>query len=153
MVARFNIRGGRWLRSLGWGLLSLLARVLAAGAWVGELRNLALYTLAPRYARDANFVHFAKHEAEVFILGTIHGRHLATPAYSLAHLKAVIARMKPRLLLVEARPEGIARQRWGDGPVEMPFAALYARQLGIAVDGIDWWTLSDRRRLSPPGSG
>ena len=76
------------------------------------------------------------------------GKHLSTSAYSLSHLKAVIAHMKPSLLLVEARPEEIAQQKRGDGPIEMPFAALYARQLGIPVDGIDWWKLSDRLRRS-----
>jgi hypothetical protein len=52
------------------------------------------------------------------------------------------------LLLVESRPEELAKDNWADGPIEMPFASLTARSLGIGVDGIDWW----RRAGSKPGT-
>lgn len=118
-----TIRPRRWLRRVAIALAMLGALVVVTAASIREVRDLALVTIAPSYARDANFVRFSKGPVEVFVLGTIHGRHLTTPAYSLAHLLAVVANMAPDLLLVESRPEELARGRWGDGPIEMPFAA------------------------------
>lgn len=127
--------------AIGLGLVGLVAVV--ALALLPELRNYVLYRIAPGYARDANFVRLQKGPVDVYLLGTIHGRHLTTEEYSLAHLKAAITRLEPDFVLVEARPEEIARGRWGDGPIEMPFSALTARAAGITVDGIDWWQLSE----------
>jgi hypothetical protein len=121
------------------GFATLLVVVGGALVWSRELRDTLLYEIAPRYARDANFVRLARGPESVYILGTIHGRHLSTSEYSLAHLKAVIAHLRADLLLVEARPRELAQGRWGDGPIEMPYAALTARSRGLRVDGIDWW--------------
>ncbi len=118
----------------------LLVLLLVAAASVREVRDLVLYTVAPATARDANFVRYSKGPAAVLLLGTIHGRHLTTPAFGLGHLRAVLANAAPAVLLVEARPAELARGRWGDGPLEMPFAALWGRALGLRVDGIDGWS-------------
>lgn len=119
--------------------LGLVALGLAALAALPEVRTALLYTVAPRFARDQGVVRLAKGGVEVTLLGTLHGAHLTTPEYGLAHLKAALVHLAPAVVLVEARPDELARGRWGDGPVEMPFVALWARALGVAVDGIDWW--------------
>lgn len=43
--------------------------------------------------------------------------------------------------MVESRAEELAQDNWGNGPVEMLFASLTAKDLGIAVDGMDWLDL------------
>jgi len=130
----------RWRRVLAEALAALaLLAVAALVAWP-ELRSAALFVVAPRVARDASTVRLARGDVQVTLIGTIHGRHLSTPEYGLAHLKAALVHLKPALVLVEARPDEVARGRWGDGPIEMPFVALWARALSLPVDGIDWWT-------------
>lgn len=42
-------------------------------------------------------------------------------------------------MLVESRPEELAKGNWGDGPIEMPFASLHARSKSMATDGFDFW--------------
>jgi hypothetical protein len=98
--------------------------------------------------RETHFIRLTAEGRDVYLLGTIHGDHLSSSAYSLAHLQAVIANLKPDLLLLESRPEELAKGNWGDGPIEMPVASLTARDLGIPVAGIDWWQKSS----SKPGT-
>lgn len=140
-------------RLLKWIAGCVAIIVLALGLFVAfnaELRNFLLYSVAPERARNANFIQMtvpAREGPSLFLLGTIHGRHLNTESFSLTHLEAVIRHLEPDLLLVESRPEEIAAGHWGDGPIEMPFASLTARALGISVDGIDWWVpRTDGRR-------
>lgn len=117
--------------------------LLAAGALSQrELRDTLLHSVAPAYARDANFVHLKKDSVDLYLLGTIHGRHLTTEEYKLARLEAALTNLKPDLVMVEMRPEELARGRWGDGPIEMPFVALTAKSRGTAVEGIDWWEIT-----------
>ncbi len=76
----------------------------------------------------------------IHLLGTLHTQHVEFDPYSLWHIKALIQHLKPDLLLVESRPEELAKDNWGDGPIEMSFASLVALSLGMAVRGMDWWT-------------
>jgi len=76
----------------------------------------------------------------IYLLGTLHKTHLNFQWYSLKHIQALIKNLNPDLLLVESKPEELARGNWGDGPTEMPFASLTAQSLGIEVQGMDWWT-------------
>jgi len=116
-----------------------------------EVRSFLLFQLAPGYARDAHFHRLRGHDQAVYLLGTIHQRHCTSDAYSLWHLEAVIDHLKPDLVLVESRPEEPARDNWADGPIEMAFASLTARSLGISADGIDWWDkATSRPRTSNP---
>jgi hypothetical protein len=108
-----------------------------------EARNMLLVKFFPVYARNANFVKLTKNDQEIYLLGTIHSNHLTTKDYSLRHLKAVITNLKPDLVLVESRPEELQKDNWGDGPIEMPFASLTAKSLGMKVDGMDWWDSSN----------
>jgi hypothetical protein len=104
-----------------------------------EVRSFLLFRLAPESARDAHLVRLTADGQTVYLLGTIHGDHLTCAAYSLEHVQAVVGNLKPDLLLVESRPEELAKGNWADGPIEMPVASLAARALGIPVAGIDWW--------------
>ena len=132
------------MRSMARVVLAVLAVLATAAglllAFSSEARSLALVQLAPARARDAHFVKLARPGGPtVYLLGTIHSRHLETEAYSLLHIHAVIERLRPDLLLVESRPAELERGNWADGPIEMPFASLTARALGLRVEGMDWW--------------
>jgi hypothetical protein len=128
-------------------ILGLAALLAVAGIPLSssEVRSFLLFALAPEYARDAHFLRLQGNEQEVYLLGTIHQAHQRSDVYSLWHIEALIDHLKPDLLLVESRPEELARDNWADGPIEMPFASLTARSLGIRVDGIDWWQKAGSR--------
>ncbi len=130
------------------GVTALLLASAGTPLFFSEIRSFLLFQLAPGYARDAHFLRLRKGDQVVYLLGTVHTDHLASRDYSLWHLGAVVDRLRPDLLLVESRPEELARDNWGDGPVEMPFASLTARAGGIPVEGIDWW----ERAGSRPGT-
>lgn len=104
---------------------------------------LTILFIAPQIlpdVKETDFYRLARADQQViYLLGTMHGEHLKSERYSLWHLQAVIVHLHPDLLLVESRPEEIAKDNWGDGPVEMIFAALTARALDIPVQGMDWW--------------
>jgi hypothetical protein len=117
---------------------------------MSELRAELLLKVSPKAFRDAEFLRFTNGGGgELYLLGTIHGDHLTTPGYSLWNLGAVVTHLHPDRLLVEERPEQVARGHLGDGPVEMPFAALTARAAGAEVRGIDWWTMQSHA-VDPP---
>jgi hypothetical protein len=118
-------------------------------AFNAELRGRLLLIFAPQYFREAEFLRFADNTGhEVYLLGTIHSNHLTTKDYSLLHLQAVLEHLEPDLLLVESRPEELARDNWGDGPIEMPFANLTAQEKGIEVQGMDWWVMNDNHQIN-----
>jgi len=119
------------------------ARAAMAALSVQDVGDELLLTLSPKAFRDTKFLRFSGEGGrEVYLLGTLHGRHLTTKDYSLLHLQAVQAHLKPDLLLVESRPEELARDNWADGPIEMPFASLAARAKGGDVAGSDWWSMT-----------
>lgn len=128
------------------GVLALVAVIAAATcvvAFSAELRAALLFQLAPRFASRRYLVRFEDAEGRtVTLLGTIHTDHLDKPDYSLWHLAAVVERLSPDLLLVESRPEELARDNWCDGPIEMGFASLVARSRGTEVRGMDYWQKS-----------
>lgn len=110
-----------------------------------------LFKIAPAMARDAVFVRLSGPKGQtLFLLGTIHSRHLDSSQYSLLHIQAAIHNILPDLVLVESRAEELARGNLGDGPVEMVFATLTAAQLHVTVRGIDWWAPSMGRPGTAP---
>ncbi len=122
------------------GVFLFCAILLIAGN--SEFRDLLVLNINPDYFRGMKFSHYRNGDGqEVFLLGTIHTDHLTNSAYSFWNIKAVILHVSPDLLLVESRPEEMERSNIGDGPVEMPFSTLVARQAGIEVQGMDWWTM------------
>jgi hypothetical protein len=137
-------------RKKKWLLLALavLVAIVCVPLANREIRSFLLYIVVPAYARDAHFLRLKGKDQTVYLLGTIHKDHCTSQAYSLWHIAAVIDHLKPDMLLVESRPEELAKDNWADGPIEMPFASMTARSLGIRVDGIDWW----QRAGSRPGT-
>ena len=136
----------------GLAIAALLGVVVGAGLAValssGEIRNELLLRVSPELFRQEVFLEFenSRHE-RVYMLGTIHDRHLTTREYSLAHVQSVVLRLRPDLLLVESRPGELARDNWADGPIEMAVASLTARSAGIAVSGIDWWKMDSSHQI------
>lgn len=133
------------MSKLGRIALGILGSIIALAALLvtfnTEARGGLLLLVTPGYFREVQFLRFTDSQGyEVYLLGTIHTSHLTTPSYSLLHIQAVLEHLKPDLLLVESRPEELAKDNWGDGPIEMPFASLTARALGIETQGMDWWT-------------
>jgi hypothetical protein len=134
-------------------VLFVVGGLLIAGilliAFNAELRGMLLLIVAPQYFRETVFLRFANDTGQdVYLLGTIHSNHQSTKDYSLLHLQAVLEHLKPDLLLVESRPDELARDNWGDGPIEMPFASLTARAKGVEVQGMDWWVMNDNHQTN-----
>lgn len=90
------------------------------------------------HARDALLVRLRGARGDVFLLGTIHGDHLETAEYGLEHIEAVVTHLRPARLLVESLPAELAAGHLADGPIEMAFAHLIGRAVGVDVRGIDW---------------
>lgn len=102
-----------------------------------------MLVVSPRTFRQAKFLRFSDGAGrEIYLLGTLHGRHLTTSDYSLLHLQSVQAHLRPDLLLIESRPEELARDNLGDGPIEMLFAGLTAKTMGVDVAGFDSWSMT-----------
>jgi len=103
------------------------------------------YFLTPKLLRNKCINQFKKSEQNLTILGTLHGMHLTSDKlkkyYSYLDIKAVINNIKPDLLLVESLQSEINLGNIGDGPPEMLYAHLIARELNIPVKGIDWYSL------------
>lgn len=128
-------------RRPSWGLIVflLLASVVMIASFNTEIRLFVLEKASPSAFKLVNFFRLHGNGQELYILGTIHSRHLTTKDYSLLHIEAIIKNLGPDLVLVESRPEELMRDNVGDGPVEMVFANLVARSLGIETGGMDWW--------------
>ena len=92
----------------------------------------------------------------VAVVATLHAAHLHVAGYPVALLGEVMRAARPDLVLVEIRPEPFAAGHLEDGPFEMTYATLVARERGIAVEPIDWWQESDvgapEPRLAPDAS-
>ena len=123
-------------------VVSVSAAASACGGSVAELAHFLHQQVDPASARNAAFYRYRSDEgAEVYHLGTVHGEHLTSPAYPLAHLGAVIHNLAPSVVLLEVRPEDMAAGNLGYAPIEMPYAYHVAREAGAHVGAIDWWVM------------
>jgi|SRR5579872_1580997 len=131
--------------------LAIAALAAAVGAPVvamSELRGALLLRLSPKTFRDDVFLRYADAKGgAVYLLGGIHDAHLTTRDYSLQNVAAAVLHLRPDLLLVEERPEEMARGNWADGPLEAGFASLTAKAAGIPVQGVDWWTMNSSHQV------
>lgn len=82
---------------------------------------------------------YAKNGSEVLFLGTVHDMHFSFDEYGFHHLKAVLLNYEPDVLLVESRQVELELGNYADGPIEMFYLSMIARNLGIPVIGIDWF--------------
>ena len=82
---------------------------------------------------------YTKDGKEVLFLGTLHDMHFTFDEYRFNHLKAVLLNYKPDVLLVESRQTEMDLGNYADGPIEMFYLSMIARNLSIPVIGIDWF--------------
>ena len=125
----------------------LAAGAVAAGlfvlaAWrlpVMPLLTFLQFRVWPEQARLQHLV-LLQHPGtgqELFVLGTTHEHHYRDAAYSVWHLKAALLALRPDTVFIESMPAEVLAGAWGEGPIEMPFVALAAREAGAKVVGID----------------
>jgi hypothetical protein len=89
-----------------------------------------------------------KEDKEIYILGSLHHMHYNLPDYSFQHLKAVLTNLKPDILLIESRQEELEKGNYADGPIEMYYLHMAARNSNIPVKGVDWFSYE----VSKPGT-
>lgn len=82
---------------------------------------------------------YTKDRNEVLFLGTVHDMHFNFEEYSFYHLKAVLQNYKPDVLLVESRQSELELGNYADGPIEMFYLSMIARNMKIPVFGVDWY--------------
>lgn len=97
------------------------------------------YILGKKKFRYHMIRRYQKGSHRITYLGTMHHMHENFIEYSYLHLKAVLTNLKPDLLLVESRPEELEQGNLGEGPLEMLYLHLHAREMGIPVKGIDYF--------------
>jgi len=88
---------------------------------------------------------FTNKKQKILILGTLHYMHHNLPNYSFYHLKAVLENVKPDLLLIESRQEEINIGNLADGPLEMFYLHMIAKELNIPVRGVDWFSFNETK--------
>lgn len=134
----------RRLALVGLGTLVVAIVAIVVGGVTGRIPLRPMLTFVqfkmnPGKARVQHLVQL-KHPQTgqvVFLIGTTHQNHYTDPAYSIWHVKSAVAGLDVDTVMVEMMPDAIAEGRFGDGPVEMPFIALQAKQQGLAVVGMD----------------
>lgn len=134
-------------------ILVVIVGLLVSGALLiafdSEIRSGLFFVINPQAFREAALTRYTDSTGqEIYLLGTVHGAHWTTKDYSALHLQAVLENLQPDLLLVESRPEEIARDNLGDGPFEMLFTNLIAKSKGITVQGMDWWVMSATHEIN-----
>jgi len=125
----------------------LVGGILAAGFCIlvllmmsAQMRSFMQFRVMPSSARNGHFSRLVHQDlGDVYLVGTTHLRHYSSSSYGLRHLDALLQNAGADVVFVEARQEEVARGFYGDGPVEMPYIALRAKELQLQVRGYDWW--------------
>jgi len=132
------------LRRLAVLAVGAAVAAIAAGIGTGRIPARPILTFiqfkfAPEKARVQHLVQLRHPESGqvVFLAGTTHQYHYDDPAYSIWHVKAIVTGLDVDAVFVEMMPDAVSEARYGEGPVEMPFITLAAREAGIDVKGID----------------
>ncbi|MDP2339741.1 MAG: hypothetical protein Q8O67_02185 [Deltaproteobacteria bacterium] len=128
--------------ALGAGAVVVAGIVL--GAVTGRLPVRGILTfvqfrLRPDKVRTQQLVQL-KHpttQQVVFLVGTTHQYHYEDPAYSIWHVKAAVTGVEADTVFIEMMRDAVDEGRFGEGPVEMPFIALCAKEAGLRVFGVD----------------
>lgn len=118
-----------------------------AGAWSGRIPVRPLFTflqfkLRPDKVRTQQMVQMRNEQTgqTVFLVGTTHQYHYEDPAYSIWHVKAAVTGLGADTVFIEMMADAVDapnQERWGEGPVEMPFVAFAAKEAGLRVVGVD----------------
>ena len=131
-------------RRIALGVVAVVVAGVVAGAVSGRLPVRGLLTfvqfrLRPDKVRTQQLVQL-KHpttQQVVFLVGTTHQYHYEDPAYSIWHVKAAITGVGADTVFIEMMRDAVEAGRLGEGPVEMPFIALAAKEAGMRVFGVD----------------
>jgi hypothetical protein len=107
-----------------------------------------LYVFNKKNLKFKMLTRLVKEEEEIYILGSLHHMHDNLPDFSFQHLKAVLTNLKPDILLIESRQEELEKGNFADGPIEMFYLHMVARELNIPVKGVDWFSYDE----SKPGT-
>jgi len=107
-----------------------------------------LYLFSKKKLKFKMLRRLVKEDKEIYILGSLHHMHYNLPNYSFQHLKAVLTNLKPDILLIESRQEELEKGNFADGPIEMYYLHMAARDLNIPVKGVDWFSYNE----SKPGT-
>ncbi|MDD3999814.1 MAG: hypothetical protein PHX62_02825 [Bacilli bacterium] len=120
------------------GLIAILLLVIIL--YVGaDIKIIIYYIFNRKNLRFKMIKKLKKGEKDLYLLGSLHGLHFKLPEFSYMHLKAALINIKPDLLLLESRQAEIEKGNFADGPLEMLYLHLAAKDLGIEVKGIDWF--------------
>ncbi len=82
---------------------------------------------------------YSKNNKNMLFLGTLHDMHFNFDEYGFHHLKAILTNYKPDVLLVESRQDELDLENYADGPIEMYYLTMIAKDFGIEVKGVDWY--------------
>ena len=131
-------------RRIALGAALLFAGAIVVGAVTGRLPVRGVLTflqfrLRPDKVRTQQLVQL-KHpttQQVVFLVGTTHQYHYEDSAYSIWHVKAVVTGVDADTVFIEMMRDAVDEGRLGEGPVEMPFVALAAKEAGLRVFGVD----------------
>jgi|GEM_PF-1330761 len=87
---------------------------------------------------------YIKGNQTIMFIGTVHWGHIKGKFYELRELRNIYSKVNPEVVMVESRPEQIAKGNVADGPIEMLYTYLHAKNDGYTVAGIDYHTLHDK---------
>ena len=124
--------------SLGIILLLILSILFVLGE---DLKLIFWYLFSRNNIKYKMIRKYVKGDKALFLLGTVHGLHYKLKHFSHLHLQATLNMINPELLLVESRQEEIEKENLADGPLEMLFIHLLAKDKEIPVKGIDWFEI------------
>lgn len=126
------------------GVLFAGVAAFVAGAWSGRIPVRPLLTflqfrIRPDKVRTTQLVQMRNpvNDQRVFLIGTTHQYHYEDDDYSIWHVKALVTGVSADTVFIEMMADAVDNDRWGEGPVEMPFIAYAAKEAGIAVHGVD----------------
>ncbi len=88
---------------------------------------------------------YEKNNQEIYLLGSLHHMHNGLPNFGYQHLKAVLMNLNPDVLLIESRQEEIETGNVADGPLEMFYLHMAAKDKGIPVKGVDWFSYTETK--------
>ena len=79
-------------------------------------------------------------DRQAAVVGTIGKLHMAESRYPLSKLGDVMASFKPDVVLLAMRVDPFREGRYEDASFEMTYVATLAKNRGVPVEAIDWFT-------------
>lgn len=137
-----------WLRILIIVLAVLIILIIAFFVIFSDSKLIYWYLTSKKKFKYKMLRKYTKDNQSLLFLGSLHDMHFGFKEYHFLHLKAVLKNYMPDVLLVECRQEEIEVGNFADGPVEMYYLSMIAREMQIPVIGVDWFD----HTLQKPGT-